>query len=443
MAMADNTEHKFRYLLPPGSSFAFVAKFRIWFIMSCLAMVASLTVLFVNKQVRGEYMNWTIDFKGGTQIIYAFKDKTTGAYTKVDPGTVREALAKAGESDFEISDFVWKDDAGQPISGLIVSTTRFSAIEDADKTAAVKAFMETFKDRDVQSAKWSGDRLYVRSKKLIKNQEAAPVFAGVTFEKVDVKTGAKATVPGGLELKAWLPQEEQQYTRADEGTHEFNEAFGMRGVDRQYEQTFEKALPNITAEVYQSYGVGAKAGDKLRDDAAKSIVYALFLIMLYLAFRFDVRYAPGAAFATVHDAVMVIGVFALTWTEVSLTSVAGLLTVMGYSTNDTVIVFDRIRENQAKLKDKKIERIVDISLNEMLSRTILTSSTVFATTLIMNIFGTGDVRNFAFAMNVGVIVGTYSSIFLASPIFMWIARKWYSGPAKKRATAVAVPSATE
>ena len=191
---------------------------------------------------------------------------------------------------------------------------------------------------------------------------------------------------------------------------------------------FEKALPDTEVIVAKSYGVGAKAGDKLRDDAAKSIIYAIFLIMLYLAFRFDIRYAPGAAFATIHDAVMVIGVFSLTWTEVSLTSVAGLLTVMGYSTNDTVIVFDRIRENQAKLKDKKIERIIDISINEMLVRTILTSSTVFATTLIMNIFGTGDVRNFAFAMNIGVIVGTYSSIFLAAPIFMWISKQVVLGP---------------
>ena len=113
---------------------------------------------------------------------------------------------------------------------------------------------------------------------------------------------------------------------------------------------------------------------------------------------------------------------------------------MGYSVNDTVIVFDRIRENQAKLKDKKIERIIDISINEMLVRTILTSSTVFATTLIMNIFGTGDVKNFAFAMNVGVIVGTYSSIFLAAPIFMYVSKKWYSGPPKKRTLPAPVPT---
>ncbi|MGE3547440.1 MAG: protein translocase subunit SecF, partial [Kofleriaceae bacterium] len=158
--------------------------------------------------------------------------------------------------------------------------------------------------------------------------------------------------------------------------------------------------------------------------------------------RFDIRYAPGAAFATLHDAVMVIGVFAATWTEVSLTSVAGLLTVMGYSVNETVIGFDRIRENEAKLKDKKIERIIDISINERLVRTIMTSSTVFATTLIMNIFGTGLVKNFAFAMNVGVVVATYSSIFLAAPVFLWISKKWYSGPpsARRRIAPVAPAS---
>ncbi len=435
--MAQDHPHKFRYLLPPGNNFAFVAKFRIWIVISIVSMCASIAVLLVNKQVRGEYMNWTIDFKGGTEIIYAFKDKAKGNYEQVDPGKVRDALAKAGE-EAEVSDIGWTSDDGKSVNGMIIRSPRFSAIEDADKQAALKDFLTTFKDRDIEKASWSGDRLYVRSKKPITDKEAAPVFAAVKFEKVDAKTGAKQVVPGGLELKPWNQHDSDQYTHADEGTGVFNSQFAMWGLDRQYEQIIEKALPTVTAQVYQSYGVGAKAGDKLRDDAAKSIIYALFLIMLYLAFRFDIRYAPGAAFATLHDAIMVIGVFAITWTEVSLTSVAGLLTVMGYSTNDTVIVFDRIRENQAKLKDKKIERIVDISLNEMLVRTILTSATVFATTLIMNIFGTGLVKNFAFAMNIGVIVGTYSSIFLASPIFMWISRKWYSGPPKRRVAEPAV-----
>ncbi len=421
--VAPTHKHKFRYLLPPGNNFAFVAKFKAWLVVSVLLMAASVSILFINRSVRGSYMNWTIDFKGGTEIIFAFKDKTTGENIKVDVGKVREALAKAGDDGVEVSDNSWQDDSGKHVEGMMVRSPRFSALKPADETTAQAAFLEAFKDREVAKANWSGDRLYVRTKKLIKPEEAAPVFAA-----------------SGLELKQWLPSEVNQYEHADEGTGEFNETFAMWGLDRQYEKVLEAAIPNVDATVQSSYGVGAKAGDKLRNDAAKSIVYAIFLIMLYLAFRFDIRYAPGAAFATIHDAIMVIGVFALTWTEVSLTSVAGLLTVMGYSVNDTVIVFDRIRENQAKLKDKKIERIVDISINEMLVRTILTSSTVFATTLIMNIFGVGLVKNFAFAMNVGVIVGTYSSIFLAAPIFMWISKKWYSGPPKRRNLPSPVPT---
>jgi preprotein translocase subunit SecF len=410
-------QHKFRYVLPPGNNFAFVRKFKAWMVMSIILMTASIAILFVNKAVRGEYMNWTTDFKGGTEIIFAFKDKQTGAYTKIDPAKLRDAFAKAGEKGISLSDYSYTKDTPKgeiTVNGTLLKSPQFSALKPADEQKSHDAFLAAFKDRDIGKASWSGDRMFVRSKKPIKNAEAAPVFAKL-----------------GLELKPWSPQEAQLYGHADEGTGEYNQVFAIWGLDRQYEKTVEDAFPKDDAVVIQSYGVGARAGDKLRNDAAKSIVFALFLIMLYLAFRFDIRYAPGAAFATVHDAVMVIGVFALTWTDVSLTSVAGLLTVMGYSTNDTVIVFDRIRENQAKLKDKKMERIVDISLNEMLSRTILTSSTVFATTLIMNLFGTGLVKNFAFAMNIGVIVGTYSSIFLASPIFLYISRKWYSGPPKK------------
>jgi preprotein translocase subunit SecF len=421
--VAATHKHKFRYLLPPGNNFAFVAKFKIWMIISILLMAASITSLFVNKSIHGQYMNWTIDFKGGTEITFQFKDNTTNQPVKVDVAKVRDALKNEGGID--VGDISWDDDNGKHIDGILVRSPKFTSLPESEQETALKAFEDKFKDREIEKSYWSGDRLYVRAKKLISNAEAAPVFKGTS-----------------LELKPWDSGDEFSYTHPDEGTGEYSEVFAMWGLDREFEREIEKAIPNVTAEVKSSYGVGAKAGDKLRDDAAKSIVFAIFLIMLYLAFRFDVRYAPGAAFATIHDAIMVIGVFAVTWTDVSLTSVAGLLTVMGYSVNDTVIVFDRIRENQAKLKDKKVERIIDISINEMLVRTILTSSTVFATTLIMNIFGTGEVKNFAFAMNIGVIVGTYSSIFLAAPIFMYISRRWYSGPPKKRRGVVHDPVST-
>jgi preprotein translocase subunit SecF len=450
------SEHKFRYLLPPGNNFQFVSKFRAWLILSFFLMAGAVGTLFLNKSLRGDYMNWTIDFKGGTELTFAFKEGAS--YTKVNPAKLREALEKSGEPHIEVSEISWEDrvDGNKiTVDGMIIRTTRFSALTPEVQDRARDTFVKAFEDRGISRASWSGgDRLNVRSTQPIKNliddppedliaqssDEAAKVFATVATAD-DPATGAKGTP---LEVKPWTRDEATQYLQQDQGTKEYVQWFSIRGIDRQFELIMERGLnpeacaTNMAAAgcidviAVQSYGVGAKAGDKLRNDAVKSIIYALFLIMLYLAFRFDIRYAPGAAFATVHDGIMVIGVFAITWTEVSLTSVAGLLTVMGFSVNDTVIVFDRIRENQAKLKDKRLERIVDISLNEMLVRTILTTATVFATTLIMNIFGAGLVKNFAFAMNIGVIVGTYSTIFLAVPVFMAISKKWYSGPAPAR-----------
>jgi preprotein translocase subunit SecF len=417
--------HKFRYLLPPGNNFSFTTKFRAWIIFSIITMIASVGMLFINKSARGDYMNWTIDFKGGTEIVLAFKEKTGNAYTKVDLAKARTELEKA-DAHIELSNLGWTgtnekgDDVA--IDGVIIRTTRFSALTAENAKAIVTDFETAFKDRELSKVAWSGDRLSVRSKKPLTDVEVKAELA-----------------KHGLEGKDWGTEEKNLYTRPDEGTGEYNAWFAIRGLDRQYEQLLEKTFPEVDVVVVQSYGVGAKAGDKLRNDAVKSVVYAIFLIMLYLAFRFDIRYAPAAAFATIHDAVLVIGVFAVTWTEVSLVSVAGLLTVMGFSVNDTVIVFDRIRENQAKLKDKKLDRIIDISLNEMLVRTILTSATVFSTTLIMNIFGAGLVKNFAFTMNVGVIVGIYSSIFLAVPVFMAISKKWYSGNASARRRVITSP----
>jgi preprotein translocase subunit SecF len=420
---ATKDSHNFRYLLKPGHDFAFMSRAKIVVFISILFMAASIGSLFVNKAVRGDYMNWTIDFKGGTEIIYSFKDKNAPAgetkYVTAAASKVRKALKDAGADGFDVSDRSWTDDVkGQAVTvkGILVRTPRFGALTPAQQKAAHDMFAERFeKDREVDKMQWSGDRLFVRSKKAITEAEAADIWQ-----------------KAGLEAKPW-GDATAMYTTADQGTGEYNITFAMYGLDRQYERVLEKEIPGIDAEVVQTSQVSAKAGTELRNDGIKAIFFALALITIYLAIRFDIRYAPGAVFATLHDATIIVGVFAVTWTDVSLTSVAALLTVIGYSVNDTVIIFDRIRENSEKLKDKKTERIIDISLNEVLARSILTSLTVFVTTLVMNLFGEGLIRNFAFAMNIGVIVGTYSSLYLAAPVFLWISKTWYSGPAPARA----------
>lgn len=416
-------EHNFRYLLKPGNDFAFVAKFRIWAIVSFLLCAGSVGMLFVNKAVRGSHLNWTIDFKGGTEVVYAFKDKNAPAgqtkYVRADAGKVRAALDKAGAEGFDVSEMSWQDENDVTAHGMLVRTPRFGATTAVQQKAATDAFSQKFADREIDRLQWSGDRLFVRTRKAITEAEAADVWP-----------------KAGLEAKPW-GEAAALYALPDQGTGEYNMTFSMHGLDRQYERALEEALPGVDADVTATSQVSAKAGNELRNDGIKSLFYAMLLIVLYLAVRFDIRYAPGAIVATFHDAIMVIGVFAVTWTDVSLTSVAALLTVIGFSVNDTVVIFDRIRENVEKLKDKKLERIVDISLNEVLVRSILTSTTLFAVTLMMNVFGTGLVRNFAFAMNAGIVVGAYSSLYLAPPVFLYISNKYYSGPAPARARAAA------
>ena len=170
--------------------------------------------------------------------------------------------------------------------------------------------------------------------------------------------------------------------------------------------------------------VGPQVGSQLRRQAIMATLYSLAGMLVYLWFRFEMIYGVGAVVACLHDTIITVGFFSLLNKEISLTVIAAILTLIGYSMNDTIVVFDRIRENAAKYRDRKFDKVVNHAINETLSRTILTSATVFFVTLAMNIFGTGVIRDFAFAMNVGVIVGTYSSIFIASPILIWLNEKY-------------------
>jgi preprotein translocase subunit SecF len=213
----------------------------------------------------------------------------------------------------------------------------------------------------------------------------------------------------------------QPFGRAEENTYEVT----LVGLDSEIRNALDSHFgADAVSSIPQVESVGAKAGKQLQYDAARSLLFAILLIMIYIAFRFDFRYGPGTVVALLHDAIIVIGAFAVTYKEFSLTTVAAVLTIIGFSMNDTIVVFDRIRENATRLRDRRFDRVVNQSINETLSRTIWTSATVFFVTLAMNVFGVGVIRDFAFAMNVGVIVGTYSSIFIASPILIWLNEKY-------------------
>lgn len=164
--------------------------------------------------------------------------------------------------------------------------------------------------------------------------------------------------------------------------------------------------------------VGPKIGAELSGDAIMAIIWALLLILIYISFRFEFKFAVGAIMALSHDILVTLGIFSILDYEISLAIVAAFLTIVGYSLNDTIVIFDRIRENLKALKKSTLDMVVNQSINESLSRTIITSLTTFFVVLILFLVGGEVIHSFSFAMIIGVIVGTYSSIFVASPVII-------------------------
>ena len=171
-------------------------------------------------------------------------------------------------------------------------------------------------------------------------------------------------------------------------------------------------------EILSAQSIGPKVGDDLKRQAVFATLYALGGILVYIAFRFEWIYGAAAVFAVFHDTLVTLGLFSIFNREINLTVIAALLTLVGYSVNDTIVVFDRMRENLKIRRRDELETIMNDSINQTLSRTILTSGLTFLTVLALFIFGGEIISHFAFAMVVGIIVGTYSSIAIAAPLVL-------------------------
>ncbi len=194
------------------------------------------------------------------------------------------------------------------------------------------------------------------------------------------------------------------------------ENFPQKIVNHLYNAFPEKVPHNKGDFILGIERVGPKIGSELSGKAVMAILWALVLILIYISIRFEFRFALGAITALAHDVMITLGMFSLLGYEISLPIIAAFLTIVGYSLNDTIVIFDRIRENVKTSKREAYDTIVNNSINQSLSRTIITSLTTFVVVLVLWIAGGQVIHNFAFAMIVGVIVGTYSSIYVASPI---------------------------
>lgn len=326
---------------------------------------------------------WGIDFQGGTEMILHFNEDVTDEQ-------VREAAQAVGLSDATVQRF------GAASERRFLVQTQDVSVVDETRVGMIRQELEAL--GDLQWAEWSEEQpdrmdLLFDEHKDVSAIEAAVLSAGLN--RVDIEEVGQAA-----EARYTLRfQDLQNIIRTGFAAH-FDGAFNASGGLERLET------------------VGPRAGEQLRNDGMWAMIIALLSILVYIWFRFDIRYSPGAVAALTHDLIITLGFFVAFQIEISLPIVAALLTIIGYSLNDTIVVFDRIRENLESAGTRSVEDVANEAINQTMSRTLVTSLTTFVAVLAIAVFATGLIQNFAIALMVGIAVGTYSSIFVATPVML-------------------------
>ena len=202
------------------------------------------------------------------------------------------------------------------------------------------------------------------------------------------------------------------------------QAKGAEGIAVTIERVLKQHYGENAVSVGRTEAVGPRVGKELARNAVIAILLSFLITLVYLSIRFEWRFATAAVIATSHDVFTTIAFLKLMHLEISLTVVAGILTVLGYSLNDTIIIFDRVRENLRKGRKETLYETLNRSINETLPRSVMTHVTTFAATLALLLFAGEVIRPFAWVMAFGIVTGTFSSIYVAAPVLLWIERKW-------------------
>lgn len=364
---------KFFELIPSGTNFDFVKKSKWFYGVSILFLGATA----VSLATQG--MNYGVDFKGGTQVHVRFKSAAAVA-------DIRKALDEIQLSEAVVQGF------GDADSNEYLIRVLPENLHIEDSRADLQKLLDGLTGQPAK-LHFSGERAYAVFGGAVEPQKIKDALAGVQRKDLAVESVAPFGAPDNFEYAIQFAGAAAKIGRA------LHAAFGEGSFD-----------------VLQTEEVGAKVGGNLRTQAFGAVLISILLILIYVWIRFDLEFAPGGIVALVHDALVVLGVFSIFRLQFDLSIIAAVLTIVGYSINDTIVIYDRIRENMGKHKGMTIERLINLSLNETLGRTILTSATLFLASMALLIAGGPITFNFALAFVVGVAAGSYSTIFIASPV---------------------------
>ena len=405
-------------LFPIGKVFDFMGVRRYLIGGSLVLFVLSLIGIFYPGPVMGT------DFKGGTELEVAFPKP-------VEAGQIRHAVTAAGISSPEV---VSVEDPKNPYR-FIVKVQEVTTISP-EKRAEIERILcfgenlpqtECPPEKQTTEVKFSpgGDKISVRFRDEARpslEEEHSPLLGWVRQRLAGV---------GQISLREGknnpfvqnVKDNRVEIDLKSKGDQIMDALRAKLGTDR------------VPAAALRTEWIGPKAGAQLRNAAILSVSIAIVFIMVYIALRFDYRFAPGAVVSMMHDAVIVLGTMILCRKEISLQTVAAVLTIVGYSVNDTVVVYDRIRENLGKLRGLNFQMLINVSISEMLSRTMLSSGTVVFSMLAFFVWGTGSLKDFAWTLVIGFVFGTYSSIYIAVPLTEVIDRRILQRVGRKKRAA--------
>ena len=373
---------------------------RFWIIVSFILVFVGFYTIFGPHK-----LNLGIDFAGGTQITVAFRGQP-------DLDRIRQVVEGQGFHAPTIQRY------GDPSARqVIIKTSVTTGSEEGSRDKIVNALSRTFNQGQ------TGLDLNVASSD--------------TITQFLVQTDPEHVAARGPEAARahYAPIAEAIYKERQHNGLFLNmdRVAKLPGVPPAVAAALQQGAHLGSFAVLGAENVGPQVGKELRSQGFWAVILSLLAMLAYIGFRFELRFGIGAIMASLHDVMVTLGLFALMGYEFNLTTVAAFLTLIGYSTNDTVVIFDRVRENMRKSRRKPLIEVMNESINETLSRTIMTGGLTFLTVLSLLILGGDVLRGFAFVMTVGIIVGTYSSIYVASPFaLLWeslfgVNGKWRKG----------------